>query len=115
MTPRPASFKRMLGRTLRDQPQHREEHRHGHCGARLDQIAAPRLWDDSRPDGKFRKFTELPIGKQPDSGERREDEPAAEPHGRKADQSEEQRGAPDRAEAGLLAITSRMSIMCRAA
>src|SRR5437899_6315388 len=93
----------MLSRTpLRDQPQHREQDRHGNCGARLDQVAAPRLLDDSRPYGSVRELTELPIGEDPDNAERREDEPTPEPRGNKADQSEEQRGAPDRAKGGLL-------------
>ena len=84
MNDRPASFTRMLGRTpLRDQPQHREQHGHGHGGARLDQVAAPRLLDDGRPYGSVRELTKLPIGEAPDNGERREDEPTPEPRATK--------------------------------
>ena len=74
----------MLGRTpLRDQPQHREQDGHPNCGARLDQIAAPRPLDDTRPYDSVRELTELPIGEDPDNGERREDEPTPEPRATK--------------------------------
>src|SRR5438132_247509 len=88
--------------TFRVNSHQREKHSHVNCGARLDQIAAPRPLDDTRPYDSVRELTELPVGEEPDNGERREDEPTPEPRGHKADQSEEQRGAPDGAEAGLL-------------
>src|SRR6266704_2024695 len=99
MNDRPASFKRLLGRTpLRDQPQHREQHGHGNCGARLDQIAAPRLLDDSRLYGSVRELTELPIGQNPAATK------PTNPRSNAAPQTVRR--------LSTLSITSRMSIMC---